>query len=88
MSAVGLLFAAAAAGAAVGGGQLALAPSEHYSLSRLLELGFELKAAAPSGTGDALYLQGRLAPGKPTILVKCAGQTIAVSANQDCRRVY
>jgi hypothetical protein len=88
VSAAGLLLAVAAAGAAVGAGQLALAPSEHYSLARLLELGFELKAAAPGGMGDMLYLQGRLAPGKPVILVKCAGQTIAVSATQDCRRIY
>jgi hypothetical protein len=83
MIAAGLLLAAAA-----GGGQLALAPSEHFNLSHLLELGFELKAAAPMGSGDMLYLQGRLGPGKPVIIVKCEGQTIAVSANQDCRRVY
>ena len=80
---LGLLLLAAAAG-----GQIGLAPSERYSLTKLLELGFELKAAAPSAAGDALYLQGRLGPGKPQIIVRCAGQTIAVSNSEECRRVY
>ena len=70
--------------AAAGAGQLALAPAEKYNLAHLLEIGFELKAAS----GDILYLQGKLAPGKPPIVVKCAGQTIAVSTDQTCRRVY
>jgi hypothetical protein len=78
MSAAMLLLAAA------GAGQLALAPAEKYSLAHLLELGFEVKAA----TGDALFLQGKLGAGKPPIVVKCIGQTIAVSADQNCRRVY
>ena len=70
--------------AAVGAGQLALAPAEKFTMAHLLDLGFELKAAS----GDALYLQGRLGAGKPSIVVKCIGQTIAVSADQNCRRVY
>jgi hypothetical protein len=69
---------------AAGAGQLALAPAEKYNLAHLLEIGFELKAAS----GDTLYLQGKLAPGKPAIVVKCAGLTIAVSTDQLCRRVY
>lgn len=84
MSAAMLLLAAAAATATAGAGQLALAPAERFNLARLLELGFELKAAS----GEAIYLQGRLGAGKPLILVKCIGQTIAVSADQNCRRVY
>jgi len=35
-----------------------------------------------------LYLQGKLGAGKPPIVVQCMGQTIAVSADQNCRRVY
>ncbi len=83
MTAIFTLLAAAGALAA-GAGQLALAPAERYTLSHLLELGFEVKAAS----NDALYLQGRLGAGKPSIVVKCIGQTIAVSADQNCRRVY
>ncbi len=83
MIAVGLLLAVAGA-ASPGGGQLALAPAEPYTLAHLLELGFELKAAS----GEALFLQGKLGAGKPSIVDKCIGQTIAVSADQNCRRVY